>query len=44
MLTCASALGAPLEDNEALFLKGRPTFHPFVSGWEEKRRKSARKG
>lgn len=44
LLTCPSALAPPLGADEVLFLKGMPTFHPFVSGWKEKRRKSARKG
>lgn len=43
MLTCAFALAPPPGAGEELFLKGRPTFHPFVSVWKEKRRKSARK-
>lgn len=38
VLTCELALAVSL--GTALFLKGMPTFHPFVCGWKEKRRKS----
>lgn len=43
LLTCPSDLDSPLCADELLFLKGTLTFHPFVSGWKHKRRKSARK-
>lgn len=43
-LTCPSALAPPLGlEDETFFLKGIPTFHPFVFDWREKSRKSARK-
>lgn len=38
LLTCPSSLVPGLVD-EVLFLKGIPTFHPFVCGWTDKRRK-----
>lgn len=42
LLTCPSDLALSLGAEDELFLKGMLTFHPFVTVWKEKRRKSIR--
>lgn len=44
LLTCPSALVPPLGTDGVLFLKGTPTFHPFVSGCKEKIKEDVRVG
>lgn len=44
LLTCPSALVPPLGTDGVLFLKGTPTFHPFVSGCKEKIKEDVRMG
>lgn len=44
LLTCPSALVPPLGTDGLHFLKGTPTFHPFVSGCKEKIKEDVRMG
>lgn len=44
LLTCPSALVPPLGTDGVLFLKGTPTFHPFVSGCKEGKKSGCPRG